>query len=217
MDADIAIMQQQLRSARAQSTPATKSPSIVSERAAIHELLHAAAAVTTTSLRHTPPTSFTPGKPLRIAIAADRDSPLEPARLFHRHVNQAEEYTSVPLTGRNGALQALIPGTHTPRHTRCSMFVECATAAIGVPFRAHRRARQQPYSVVTAQVVHRAQRASWKRSKECSATSIAARSARGGRLTIQVHFCTRSRRSARSVFRSSAATMRSPASTGQAK
>ena len=62
------------------------------------------------------------------------------------------------------------------------------------------------------------QDASWNRSNRCNASSIARlRSRREPPVPIQVQCCSRSLRRSRSVFRSSAATMRSPTSTGQAK
>lgn len=72
----------------------------------------------------TPPGSFQPGKPLRIAIRADRNTPLVPARLLYRHVDQAEEYRSVQLTARGGELQAVIPGAYTASQYALQYFFE---------------------------------------------------------------------------------------------
>ena len=58
--------------------------------------------------------------------------------------------------------------------------------------------------------------ANWKRSKRCSSSSIRRLGERAP-LPIHVHFCTSSLRRARSVLRSSAATISSPTSTGSAK
>jgi hypothetical protein len=117
MDADIAAMRQQLSSARAPSSSA------VDERARIHELLSADTGPMP-ALRHPLPRSFTPGEPLHIAIAVDRDTSLPPVRLFYRHVNQAEEYRSVELTRQEGELRAVIPGAYTASDYTLQYFFE---------------------------------------------------------------------------------------------
>ena len=76
------------------------------------------------ALRHSPPQSFTPGEPLPIAIAADRDTSPLTARLFYRHLNQAEQYGSVELTQQQGELRAVIPGAYTASDYPLQYFFE---------------------------------------------------------------------------------------------
>jgi hypothetical protein len=117
MDADIAAMRRQLDSSRASAASSTD------ERARIHELLSAETGPTP-ALRHSPPRSFIPGKPLRIAIAVDHGTPLPSARLFYRHVDQAEEYSSAELTRQEGELRAVIPGSYTASDYPLQYFFE---------------------------------------------------------------------------------------------
>ena len=117
MDADIAAMQRELASAPvATSSAAASGPTI-------HELLSDDRGPPPT-LRHSPPERFTPGKPLRIAIAADRNAPLAAARLLYRHVDQAEDYRSAELTLSGGELQALIPAAYTASEYALQYFFE---------------------------------------------------------------------------------------------
>lgn len=117
MDADITAMRRQLASARARHS------SVAADRATIHELLRADTGPAP-ALRHFPPERFTPGKALPIAIAVERDAPVAPARLFYRHVNQAEEYSSVELTQHGGALRAVIPAAYTASEYALQYFFE---------------------------------------------------------------------------------------------
>src|SRR5206468_12476825 len=85
---------------------------------------------------------------------------------------------------------------------------------------AHRLLLGSRHSIIeygTPAVVEHVQRASWKRSKRCNASSI--RLLRDGRerWLTQVQRCTRSLRRSRSVLRSTAAAISSPTSTGWAK
>ena len=145
MDADIAAMRRQLVSAGANRS------SSAADRAAIHELLSERAGPAP-ALRHSPPERFIPGKPLPIALAGERDTALVPARLFYRHVNQAEEYSSVELTPQDGELRAVIPAAYTATEYSLQYFFELSADG--------RRARRfpgfrsdaggQPYFVVRA-------------------------------------------------------------------
>ena len=145
MDADIAAMRRQLDSARA------KPASGPDERAAMHELLRGATGPTP-SLRHTPPESFTPGGPLRIAIAVDSQSTLVPARLFYRHVDQAEHYRSAELTRQGDELEAVIPAAYTASQYALQYFFELHDARGGARrFPGFASALDnQPYFVVRA-------------------------------------------------------------------
>ena len=117
MDADIAAMRRELASARA------KPSSAAADHPAIHELLRADRGAAP-PLRHSPPERFTSGKPLALAIAADRNTPVVAARLFYRHVNQAEEYSSIELTRQDGELQAAIPAAYTASEYPLQYFFE---------------------------------------------------------------------------------------------
>jgi hypothetical protein len=117
MDDDIAAMRRQLSSGRAASSSAAD------EHARIRDLLSADTSPMP-ALRHSPPQSFTPGEPLPIAIAADRDTSPLTARLFYRHLNQAEQYGSVELTQQEGELRAVIPGAYTASDYPLQYFFE---------------------------------------------------------------------------------------------
>ena len=102
IDDDIADMQKRLDSAKAASEPAA--------RAAIAEALgrprRAAAAC-----RHTPPARFHPSQPLDLEIAVERK--LLSARLYYRHVNQAERYQVTEMQAAGNRYRAAIPGAYT--------------------------------------------------------------------------------------------------------
>jgi len=102
IDDDIADMQKRLESAKAGGEPAA--------RAAIAEALgrprRAPAAC-----RHTPPVQFHASQPLGVEIAVERK--LVSARLYYRHVNQAERYQMAEMQGTGGRYRATIPGAYT--------------------------------------------------------------------------------------------------------
>jgi hypothetical protein len=123
MDADIAAMRRRLALARANNSSAAASPSAAADHANIRELLRDGVDEAPPP-RHTPPEHFTPGQPLHIAILVGRDAPPAPARLFYRHVNQAEEYESVDLTPQDGELRALIPAAYTASEYPLQYFFE---------------------------------------------------------------------------------------------
>ena len=106
LDADIAAMRRQLAMVHAASSPAG------ADREPVHALLQAERGPAP-RLRHSPPERFTPGEAVRIVAGVDRDTPLVAARLFYRHVDQAEEYSSVELTRRESELSADIPAAYT--------------------------------------------------------------------------------------------------------
>jgi len=144
MDADIAAMRRELASARASRSAAVDHP-------AIHQLLSADRSPVPAP-RHSPPAHFTPGQPLALAIAVDRNTPVVTARLFYRHVNQAEEYGCVELTQHEGELQAVIPAAYTASDYSLQYFFELRET----DDRAHRfpgftsDLGNQPYFVVPA-------------------------------------------------------------------
>jgi hypothetical protein len=58
---------------------------------------------------HTPPSHFQPGKDLEIVAASQG-----PARLFYRHVNQAERWREAEMgPGNGGVSRAIIPADYT--------------------------------------------------------------------------------------------------------
>ncbi len=145
MDADIAAMRRQLTAAQA------RPPHPAADRAPIRELLDEDGGPPP-AVEHSPPACFTPGEPLRLAITLQGRTPLAAARLFYRHVNQAEEYRTVDLTLHEGELQAVIPAAYTASEYSLQYFFELHAGA--------KRARRfpgftsdlgnQPYFVVRA-------------------------------------------------------------------
>ncbi len=66
--------------------------------------------------KHTPPESFHPGQPLNLALALSTNTAgSEPvrARLFYRHVNQAERWVSVEMKNQGAQYLAAIPADYT--------------------------------------------------------------------------------------------------------
>jgi hypothetical protein len=65
---------------------------------------------------HTPPESFQPGQPLSLSLkpsgAAGSTAPTA-VRLYYRHVNQAERWTSVETSGQSGGYAGTIPAEYT--------------------------------------------------------------------------------------------------------
>lgn len=117
MDADIAAMRHELTSAGVATASAAPADPAMAE-------LLADDPGPQPVLRHSPPERFVPGQALRIAIVVDRDAPLVAARLFYRHVDQAEEYRTVELTEREGELQALIPAAYSASDYALQYFFE---------------------------------------------------------------------------------------------
>jgi hypothetical protein len=121
MDADIAAMRRELAAAR------SGLPSGSAARAPIHELLSAHRGPKPT-LRHVAPQHFIPGQPLPLAIAVDHDTPVLAAHLLYRHVDQAEEYSSLELSKRGGELHAVVPGDYTGSDYPLQYFFELRDA-----------------------------------------------------------------------------------------
>jgi hypothetical protein len=66
--------------------------------------------------KHTPPEGFHPGQPLQLAIMVpDHTAGGESvsARLFYRHVNQAERWVSVEMKNQGSQYLAAIPADYT--------------------------------------------------------------------------------------------------------
>ena len=60
--------------------------------------------------RHTPPAIFHPGQPLELELAAPK---LVSARMYYRHVNQAERFESAEMQARDDSYRAVIPAAYT--------------------------------------------------------------------------------------------------------
>ncbi|HWC96587.1 MAG TPA: hypothetical protein VG456_07555 [Candidatus Sulfopaludibacter sp.] len=65
------------------------------------------------AVRHTPPTRFVPGQPVEVEFSVDRSAKLTGARLYYRHVNQAERWQSVDMESNGGRHKATVPGAYT--------------------------------------------------------------------------------------------------------
>ncbi len=60
---------------------------------------------------HTPPAGFRPGAEIPIVVAVGRA--VTTARLYYRHVNQAERFESVAMAPTGGAYRASVPAAYT--------------------------------------------------------------------------------------------------------
>jgi hypothetical protein len=63
--------------------------------------------------RHQPAAGFRPRQAVAIELAVDKGRELLSARLYYRHVNQAEHWESVEMGLRNGVWRAAIPAAYT--------------------------------------------------------------------------------------------------------
>jgi len=62
--------------------------------------------------RHVPPPNFRPGQPVELELSPSKQDGVS-ARLYYRHVNQAERFTAIPMQMRNARFQAAIPAAYT--------------------------------------------------------------------------------------------------------
>lgn len=104
MDQDIALMEQYLPDAKTIGEPRVA--------AAVAEVLgrprRGSVACT-----HRPPAAFRPKEAVAIEIAVEKGRKPASARLYYRHVNQAERYESVEMEARDNLYRASIPGGYT--------------------------------------------------------------------------------------------------------
>lgn len=63
--------------------------------------------------RHTPASSFKPGRPLTLSVEAPQSAAASSAVLHYRHVNQGERWVSVEMKAEGGAYTAAIPADYT--------------------------------------------------------------------------------------------------------
>jgi hypothetical protein len=104
--ADVAAMAQRL-----ESLPASANQS-EHARAAVQEALGRPRLISATHV-HAPPSSMVPGNPLEIIVFVKETAGPVSARLWYRHVNQAERYQSVEMQTNGSAYKAMIPADYT--------------------------------------------------------------------------------------------------------
>jgi hypothetical protein len=81
-------------------------------------------------IEHTPPARFLPGQPFEIVIEVPRSLPKSPAaRLYYRHVNQAERYQSTDMHTDGKRLSAIIPASYTNSKYPIQYYFELRHAA----------------------------------------------------------------------------------------
>jgi hypothetical protein len=102
IDADIAALQKRLDGATN-----SHHPGIAGARAAA--LAHVPRR--TQTARHTPPVNFHAGQAVALALVPDRKT--ASARLYYRHVDQAERYAHVEMAAQGEAWRAEIPAAYT--------------------------------------------------------------------------------------------------------
>ncbi len=65
------------------------------------------------AVQHKPPAHFRPGLPMEVDFSADRTVKLSGARLYYRHVNQAERWQSAEMEGSGSRRKGTVPGAYT--------------------------------------------------------------------------------------------------------
>ena len=60
-----------------------------------------------------PPAGFRPRQAVAIELAVDKGREIASARLYYRHVNQAEHWQSIEMALRDGVWRAAIPSAYT--------------------------------------------------------------------------------------------------------
>ena len=76
-------------------------------------------------IEHTPPKTFRPGEAIALSFQAGQGN-ISEARLWYRHVNQAEIYVSPIMQREGNSFLAAIPGSTRIRLTRCSIILSFA-------------------------------------------------------------------------------------------
>jgi hypothetical protein len=104
MDEDIARMEQRLASAKPSGEPRVG--------VAITEALGRPRREPA-NCDHRPPAGFRPKEATAIEIAVEKGRKLVSARLYYRHVNQAERFVSVDMDARGNLYRASIPAVYT--------------------------------------------------------------------------------------------------------
>lgn len=108
IDTDLAAMMEKVQQNKTEvispRTPATTADLSTREKA-----------VSMVNSSHTPPKEFAPGEPLvlRFVVFGREGGQVRAVRLRYRHVDQAERWTAVDASGRDGAYTAAIPAEYT--------------------------------------------------------------------------------------------------------
>ena len=104
IDEDISRMEQRLASAKT-----VEDPSVA---AAIAEVLRRPRRESA-ACNHRPPAGFRPKEAVEIAITVEKGRKLQSARLYYRHVNQAERYQTAEMEARGDGYRANISAEYT--------------------------------------------------------------------------------------------------------
>lgn len=121
IDADIEVMRRVPLKAPASNTGISEE----AKQAAIREVISPTARPTVSCL-HTPAATFQPGSAVPIEIRVGLGA--SGLRLKYRHVNQAEYYETLEMTGQNGLYRATIPAATQDPSMRCNIISSCSTA-----------------------------------------------------------------------------------------
>jgi hypothetical protein len=116
IDADIADMESHVSAARADGADAEKA------RRAIQRAL-AAPSRPAVPVRHAPARGFRPGEPLPVEIVWEGGAGSS-ARLYYRHVNQAEYWQTAEMAAKGARHTAAIPAAYTRSRYALEYYVE---------------------------------------------------------------------------------------------
>lgn len=105
IDLDVAAMEQKLQSPPASGTPVEAAAKAT--KAAIGTVEKP-----NVNCYHKPPESFQPGRPLLVTLQVGANADLS-ARLYYRHVNQAERWVSADMSREQSNFTAAIPSDYT--------------------------------------------------------------------------------------------------------
>jgi hypothetical protein len=114
IDTDILAMEKAAASGRHTGDAGEDAPKVstAQARSAIASILDPPARQAATC-RHTPPSRFDPGTPLRLSLAVDMPAAPSRVRVLYRHVNQAERYQAAEMRLEHGEYGALIRADYT--------------------------------------------------------------------------------------------------------
>jgi hypothetical protein len=101
---------------------------------------------------HIAPISFQPGQPLSISVSVASGSKSKPtsARLFYRHVDQAERWLSIPMQKSGNTYTAALPGDYTASIYPLQYYFELQADNAGCFFPAFNATlSNQPYYAVS--------------------------------------------------------------------
>ena len=76
------------------------------------------------SCRHAPPERFTAGESLQLTLSVPKDAALVAVRIHYRHVDQGEDYQTMPLEPSDGGYRAFLPGSYTNSRYPLQYFFE---------------------------------------------------------------------------------------------